>query len=306
MRVSSLALYTQTQYGVREHQSNIARLSQQITSEKRLLGAKDAPVDAAIALGLADSISTRTQFQANQTRADFSLKEEEVILGELESALDNARNVVMGSNASPSDSTRTNLAIELTYMYKHIKELANSRDSSGNFLFAGSQVNTQPYAHDSVYDGAVGPQDTVYAGDAVTRQAEIGTDRYVQTNDDLESIFQSGTTNDLLKNIDEIATGLRDGTLTDADLDNSYAILNGAMNSLQLVQAKVAGRRIEIADSQSTNQSLILNEQANLGKLEEIDVSAAIISLQQRQTALQAAESAFGMTSRQSLFNYLG
>ncbi len=304
MRVSSQSFYSSTLMGIRDQQSSIARLNQQLTTGEKYLAAKDAPIETSRALMLADSVSVRTQYQANQAKAGLTLAEEEVLLEEMSSALTTARGITMNTWSTDS-TTRSQMSIQLANLYTHIKDIANSQDSSGNYLFAGHQTDTKPYSQSAVYSGAVAPQTTAYAGDAGTRKTEIDTGRYMQTNDNLNTVMQSGTAGDLLQTLDKLAVALRDNTATQTDLNDAYAVLSTALEKLSSIQSAVAGRQLELADVQASNKSLMLNDQDALTKLQEIDRAAAIIELQQRQVALQAAESAFGLTSKQSLFSYL-
>jgi flagellar hook-associated protein 3 FlgL len=184
-------------------------------------------------------------------------------------------------------------------------DLANTKDAEGNYIFAGSQTNTQPYSHNSVYGGATAPQATTYAGDATARYAQIDANHYVQTNDTLTGVMGAGTASDLLQTIDNLAAGLNNGTATQAAISNAFAVLTSARSNLRVVEANVAGRQVDISSTQTSIQSQLNADQSALGKIKTLDQAAAIIELQTRQTSLQAAEQAFSLTSKQSLFNYL-
>ena len=305
MRVSSLSSSNASLAGIQDQQSNIARLSQQIATTQKYLATKDAPIETSQALALAEQIAVRKQYQSNQVNADLSIKEENTVLSELDKAISTARGIAMGANASQDQAARAQLATQLSNLYDHIKGLANSQDTSGNYLFAGYQTSTTPYAHSSVYSGATAPQTTTYSGDAGIRQVEIDTGRFIQTNDNLDTVMQSGTAGDLLKTIDDMAVGLRDGTATQASLNNAYAMLNSASDKLHVMQSSLAGRSLELSDTKASTQSLLQTGQDALGQVRNLDTAAAIVELQQRQVALSAAENAFSLTAKQSLFNYL-
>lgn len=305
MRVSSLSFYTTTLGGIQNQQSSIARLSQQIASEKKYLATKDSPIETSRILQLADKISMRNQYQSNQVQGEIALKEEETVLNELETAIATARGVAMGTSGTEDQASRTQLAIQLNNLYRHIKDLANSQDSSGNYLFAGHQTDTRPYSHASVFEGASAPQATTYAGDAGIRRTEIDAGRYIQTNDNIDTVLKSGTGSDLLQSLDNLAVALRDGTATQTDLDNAYSLMTGALDSLRAIQSSVAGRQLEIAETQASGKALLNNDKDALGEVQDLDMAAAIIELQLRQVSLQAAENAFSLTAKQSLFNYL-
>jgi flagellar hook-associated protein 3 FlgL len=305
MRISTLSFYNTTLGGIQNQQSQIARLSQQIATEQKYLATKDAPIETSRALQLVEGIAVRTQYQANQIKADLSLKQESLIVGELDNALTSARSAALDINIDQDQESREVIAIQLANLYKHIKDLANSKDSGGNYIFAGHESDTRPYVHNSVYDGAVAPQTTTYLGDTGVRQAEIEAQRTLQTSDNLNTVLGAGTANDVLQAIDSLAAGLRAGTATQTDLSNFETLMNGAQSTLRVMQASLAGRSVELAETQATTASLLTVDLDALSSIQDIDKAAAIIELQQRQIALQAAQSTFVLTSKQSLFSYL-
>lgn len=305
MRISSLSFYNTSLTGLQDQQSNIARLTQQLATDKKYIATKDAPIETGRALQLADAIAQRTQHQNNQVKADIALKEEATVLSQLNTTITTTRSLVMSSTPSQDASTRRQVSTQLSTLYKQIKSLANYQDTTGNYMFAGSQTDTKPYAQNAQFEGAVGSQTTTYAGDAGTRQVEIDTGRYVQTNDNLDTVMKSGSANDLLQRIDQIATAIQNGTASQTDLNDATAVMTSALDSLQTMVADIAGRVSAVAEAKNTSKSLQLSEVDALGQIAGLDQAAAIVELQLRQVSLQAAESAFGLTSKQSLFNYL-
>ncbi|WP_165873500.1 hypothetical protein [Parasulfuritortus cantonensis] len=305
MRVSSLSYYSATLAGIRDQQAKIARLSQQVATETKYLAAKDSPIEATRALYLADRVAQRTQYQANQTKAEIGIQEEQTVLNELDDALSSVRSLVMSTTGSEDAEARQQVAAQLSNLYQHIKSLANYKDSSGNYLFSGFQTDTLPYEHASVYEGAASPQSTTYYGDTGVRKTEIEAGRYLQTNDTLDTVMQAGTTNDLLSSLDQIATALRDGTATASDFTSATDLVSSALSNLRMIESDVSGRYVELTSTQESTTSLLQNDQNALSKLTELDSAAAIVELQQRQVTLQAAENTFSLTSQQSLFDYL-
>jgi flagellar hook-associated protein 3 FlgL len=314
MRISTSSYYASTILSIRNQQGAMSRLNQQIGSGQRMLAAKDDPVANARAMSLRDGLASRTQFAANQTKLDVIQKEEATVLNELANSLVKARQSLADGRNVDDQSLRDQAASILAGLYKHIKDLVNYSDADGNAIFAGYETNGVPYAHTPAYDPAssgpaVSPAST-YAGDEGTRQIEIDAGRFLQSNDSLSSVMQVGVAGfDVLRAIDQAAIDLRDTSIApaalQASLDTAYSALNTAMDNLKTTQSVLAGRQLQLADAKSSNQQLMKIGEDALGELTQVDQASAIIELQQRQIALQAAESAFGLTSKLSLFNYL-
>lgn len=313
MRISSLTFYATTQTGLRDQQIAISRLSQQIATNQRMLAPKDDPVSTTRVLALSESIAANEQFQANQVKADLALKHEETVLAALDGVLRSIRKVIGDTRADQTQSLRDQSAATLAGLYKQVRDLANSRDSSGDYIFAGFATATKPYDHVAVFDPASGgpadSPDSAYLGDAGARRVEISGGRYVRVNDDLSAVMQAGGAGDLLEAIDQAAIDLGDAVTAPAtlqtSLDASFSVVDTALSRLQAIRTSVAGRGLEIADVRTVTNQFLLNDRNALSDLTLLDQAAAIIELQQRQVTLQAAGSTFSLTSRLSLFNYL-
>jgi flagellar hook-associated protein 3 FlgL len=116
----------------------------------------------------------------------------------------------------------------------------------------------------------------------------------------------------LFKTLDDLATALESsaaGTLNDAGLQNR--LLSGLAsidraNDQVLGARTAAGSRLAELDSLGTqNAQQKLNYQDELQSLTGIDYNAAISSLQQQSTSLQAAQQTYLKVTGLSLFNYL-
>ena len=315
MRISTSTFFASTLFGIRDQQSAIARLNQQIGSNQRLLAPKDDPVATTQVLRLGESIASRSQFLANQQKAELALKHEETLLSELHDTLGDVRGMIGNTIGSLDQTLRDQVATTLAGYYQHISALLNARDASGDYVFAGYNTDTQPYVHVQAYNPSSpgGPGISSPTGPAIDRSGqrliEVDSGRTVPVNDDLNFILGPDSPADLLVLIDQVAINLHDSTMTSAALQTSlssaYSALNTAIDGMTTVITAVAGRQVELSDVRMTTELFLQQERNALGELTEVDQAAAIIELQQRQVSLQAAESAFSLTSKLSLFNFL-
>lgn len=315
MRIDSLSYYTTSLSGIQNGQSAIARVSQQLSTGKEMLAAKDDPLAASRALELSDRISLRAQSLANQAKASIALKYENTVLQGLRSTLDQARTTLQGVGQEPEPTNRTSATQILKGAFHSLLAYANSRDAEGNYIFAGDKSATSPYANASGGDFSTTPASgvaTTFNGSASTRSVEIDTGRLVQVQDNLNTVFQSGVAGaDLLQTLDEAAarlplpTGNASAVTDTATLQGYIQVLDDALSNLGLIEQRVGAAMKEISDVQSTSKALQNMEQDALDRLTEVDQAAAIIELQTRQTTLQAASQAYAKTSSLSLFNYL-
>lgn len=339
MRISSLSYFTSSLPSMQDNQSQIARLSEQISTGQRMLAAKDDPISAGKALRLSSSIAVREQYAVNQQKATLALDSETVVLQAMNTALTDARALLAQTptgNTQAEQDTRNQNAVTLAGYYTNLKDFLNSRDSDGHYIFAGFQTATQPFVHTQQYPAIANSAATTYNGtaDAVppaqistlgVRSISIDDGHKLQVSDNLENVVKypaaspvtlatstppgSVTATDILQTLDQIAVTLKDSSLTSAqigtNLTNAISGFDTTLGNLGGIQRRVAAAGIEVNAVKTTTQSLQVIEQNALSNLTQVNQAAAIIELQTRQTALQAAQQAYAQTSKLSLFSYL-
>jgi len=321
MRIDSMTYFNTSLVGIQSNQSAIARLNQQIATGLTMLSTKDDPVTAVKAMELSNRIAVRTQYAANQDKAELDLKYETVVTREMTSALNQARALLVGISPSHSESLRNVHAEQLKGVFNQLLDLANTRDPSGNYIFAGFETSDVPFTNSSLttgivtatqYDGT--PDDDILPPDGV-RNVEVESGRFVQASDNISKVFlftdpvniADPTSNDVLRNLADAIFKLQPGgTITQADIDGYVAVLDKAVSNLGLIEHRVAGALTEIKDLRASTQALLLNEKNALSDMTQVDQAAAIVELQSRQTTLEAISRAYSLTSGLSLFNYLG
>ena len=317
MRIDSMTYLNTSLPGIQSNQSAIARLNQQIGTGLRMLNAKDDPVAATKALELGNRVALRTQYAANQDKLELDLQYQNVLTKEMDSALNQARGLLTSISPSHTPELRNVHAEQLKSVFNHLVGLANTRDPSGNYIFAGFETATKPFGNPgggvaTTYSGT--PQlPKVTAPDGTTiapggsRWAEVDAGRYIQANDNLDQVFKAGIAgSDLLQELGDAIVNLQTGgTITEADLDGYIALLDSAVYDLGLIQHRAAGALTEIKDLRASTEALMLAEKNMLSDLTQVDKAAAIVELQSRQTSLEAISRAYSITSGLSLFNYL-
>ncbi len=310
MRISTASFYNASLIGIQNQQSQIAQLTRKVADNRSYLNPREAPIDNNRAMELSSSMALRKQYESNQLKAELALKHENVHLESLYDSLTKVRAAMMGVGGSNNQSLRDQIAIEVANLYATIKDLGNARDSGGNYIFSGYETDTPPISHTQAYPGAGPSAPAVYQpNDAGVRNVTIENGRQVATNDSLRNVFQ-GAGWDVLQDLDNAAIALRDNLASpaavQASLDAAMSSVTNAIDQLRNTQTQVAGRLLEIDGVRGATKDLMLLEQNALGELTELDMAAAIVELQQRQTNLEASQRTYALVSRLSLFDYLG
>lgn len=184
MRVSTSQIHQAAVKSLLDQQAALSRTQQQVASGQRILVPSDDPAAAAEVLGLDQSTRITAQYQENITAARQRLNLEESTLGSITNLLVRVRELaVQGANSTLTNVDRTAIGVEVQQNLNELFDLANTRDASGEYLFAGMQSRVQPYTVDAAGNYS-------YNGDAGQRFIQIGATRQVASNDAGSEVFQ--------------------------------------------------------------------------------------------------------------------
>lgn len=247
MRISTALFNQRALNGILNQQVGLSDLQLKIATGKRINVPSDDPIGAAQIVRLTETIRTNEQFIRNADRAKSRLVLEESVLASVEIALQRMRELALQASNSPlSNLDRQAIAIEVRQRLDELLSLANSRDANQKFLFAGSQVNTQPVTQTS---GGF-----VYNGDQGQRSIQISSNLQVKDGDSgsvvfFDNITGNGTFN-VQDNLANTGSGIIDpGTVFDrsALVRETYTIsfvTNSSANLAFNVVGSVSGQLI--------------------------------------------------------------
>jgi flagellar hook-associated protein 3 FlgL len=299
-RLSTALLYDRGIAAMLDQQYKLSKTQMQISSGKRILTPKDDPVGAAYALDLRTAISQTEQYQSNADRAYARLELQESALKGVDDLIPRIKELtIQGLNDSNTLNNRRAIAQELRQINDQMLDLANTKDSNGEYIFAGYDADAIPFANPA--DGVFS-----YSGDAGSRSLQISATRQVQDRENGFDVFMDiETSTGGKRNLFETVHGIIASLEADAP-DDTY------LDDLSLVQDHIAdmrtrgGARLNSIDEQkSINDEFILTLQRALSDTEDLDLVEAVSRFEQELVALQAAQQTFNMVQGLSLFNYL-
>jgi flagellar hook-associated protein 3 FlgL len=184
MRVSSNTFYDAGISAMQRQNAKLLQVQQQIASGKRMLTPADDPIGAAQALEVTQSQSINTQYGTNSGTANDSIALEESVLGSITSLLQDVKTVAVNAgNGVLNKNDRAGLASDLASKYQALLGLANTVDSSGQYLFSGYQGSVRPFFESA--PGVVG-----YSGDQGQRLIQISDSRQIAVSDAGSDVFQ--------------------------------------------------------------------------------------------------------------------
>lgn len=164
-----------------QKQYELADIQEKISTGKEINRPSDDPAQAARLLGMQEASSQLDQYQRNATIAESQLSLEENALVGVSNTLNRIRELALSSNSGATDDhTRSSISAEIKLSLSEIYDLANSRDSLGNYVFGGNNNQTAPFS---------GVEPVSYAGGDDVNQLSIGLGREMPSGDSGVDVF---------------------------------------------------------------------------------------------------------------------
>lgn len=169
IRLSTTQMYNNSMNGMLQSNSRLNHVNNQMATGKRVLTPADDAVAAAQTLNSKTRMAVVEQYNRNIGFGDKNLSLTESVLEQTETALISLkeRAIQLGSDQWSDEQIKAS-GVEVKEMLNHLKGLLNTRNESGEYIFAGSQ------AEQRAYDG------NFFKGDAVEREAQVADDTFIK------------------------------------------------------------------------------------------------------------------------------
>ena len=182
-RISTGQYYGQTTDNILRIQSEMAEQNNHISSGERVMTAADDPVASATITGMDRELAQLDLYERNMITAENRNQLMEANLSTATDTLIHAKTLMINANnGSLSADDLGSLALQMQNDYDLLVQTANTKDESGNYAFAGYQVDNTPVLR--LADGSV-----VYNGDNGVRELQIGSESYVPANQSGQRVF---------------------------------------------------------------------------------------------------------------------
>jgi flagellar hook-associated protein 3 FlgL len=283
-----------------ETQSKLVKTQQQIATGRRVLSPQDDPAAAAYILGLRNTISTVEQYQDNSERVRARLELEETTLQGVTNLLPRIQELaVQGQNDALTAEQRNAIAEEVLLLRDQLFSLANTRDSNGEYIFAGFQGGSEPFV-------SVGAGSYSYRGDMGERSLQISNGRSIQDRNNGFDVFMNidtstGAKRNLFETVDQIAAGMQANNPDAVLIDD----IQRAQDHLLQFRTSVGARLNSTSEQYEVNEDFLLTMQTAKSEAEDLDITEAVSRYERQLQALNAAQQSFIKLQGLSLFNFL-
>lgn len=185
MRLSTSWMYQQSLSTMLSQQSSLAATQNQVDTGNRINVASDDPAGAGQVVSLNHVMAANAQYSSTIDTANTRLNTEASTLGSVNDVLDNARTLALQAvNGTLSASDRNSIASQLSQMRDQLMQLANTTDSNGNALFAGTSTTKTPFQMNA--NGVVS-----YGGNDAQQRSSVGSGLQVASSDPGSGLFMN-------------------------------------------------------------------------------------------------------------------
>ncbi|GAB2689867.1 flagellar hook-associated protein FlgL [Aliiglaciecola sp. 3_MG-2023] len=245
-RISTNQLYDRSINTITQNQGTLSDVQQQLSSGKKLLRPSDDPVGAAQVVRLTEDLDKITQYKRNNDLLTNSLQQEEVVLSNINNALDKARQLMIQSgNGVYDESDLQAIGIEIGAIRDEVFSLMNTQNSNGEYIFAGYQSQTEAFT----YNPSAADQKYTFSGDDGVKHIQVSDAMNIQSNSSGKSVFEN-----VLARLNFSVTGdsglasfssvISEQSAFDKFHENNYDAVTAANNQFQ--GTIIAGNQVQI------------------------------------------------------------
>jgi flagellar hook-associated protein 3 FlgL len=298
MRIASKTVYEKIVSNLNTSFSEMSKAQEVVSSSKRINKLSDDPVGLVTVLDLRSSLSNIDQLSRNVTMGKSWLTSSESSLTQVNQILTEVKALtVQMSSSTIGASQRANAAGVIDGDLKQIISLANSQ-IDGRSMFAGTDTDKTPFALN-----AAGTQ-VDYSGNETAFSVNLGSGAKVAVGKVGSEVFgQNWDDSNIFKSLIDLKTALQ---------NNDVSGIQTVMGKLGQHMTKISAEISDIGNKSNTMEvktSIISNLKLNYtdrkSSLEDADVAQAVIDLNAKQLAYNAALTSASKVMQLSLVDFL-
>ncbi|MGI2038576.1 flagellar hook-associated protein FlgL [Shewanella frigidimarina] len=242
MRISTGQMFQQNTNSILNKQSATNTIMAQIDSGKKVNTAGDDPVAAIGIDNLKQKNTLINQFIKNIDYATSHIQQAESQLGQADTLVGSMKeSVLRGINGSMTSAERQVIADDMRQSLEQLMFIANTKDESGNYIFAGNKTNSAPFAFDN--NG-----DVVYSGDSGIRKSNVAAGVQVNTNVPGDTAFMNAPNAMGDYGVNYSSTQQGDFVVTSAKITDPTTYTTGSY-SFSFADDGAGGLNISVTDS---------------------------------------------------------
>lgn len=174
-RISTATFFNSMSKTTVEQESSMYAIQKQLSTGKKINQPSDDPLGAAQLSIIKDQLAQNGVYKNSIASAQSGIQGSSSAVGDALGALQNTFQLaIQARNGAYSPSDLKNIGATLRGILGQLVQTANAQDGQGNYLFAGSQTQTQPFQ----FNGT----NYAYSGDQTVAFARTGSATLTQTS----------------------------------------------------------------------------------------------------------------------------
>ncbi|CAI3806181.1 flagellar hook-associated protein FlgL [Rheinheimera sp. MM224] len=296
MRISSSQYHDTAIRNIQTSSQKYSQLSVQMATNQRITKPSDDPLGSVLVLRLDSELTSLEQYGKNMELVTYTLSQQETQLSSINNLLLSVQSLVTAAaDASYGEDELKAMANELAVLMPGIADLLNAKDGDGNYLFAGSEIDQQPFVKD-----ATGQY--IYQGDALVRKVAVSSNTLVDANI-VGSDLAPGATflNDLQDYVALMQTPPTGGAGNEsrAMLDKLSTVLGDTTAAI----TKIGGIVSSLESLEFTNTDIALFTENLRDDLTAVHYPSAYIEMNNALASYESTLKVYSSVSQLSLFN---
>lgn len=298
MRIASKTLYDRITSSLQSTYSDMFKAQEVVSSAKRINKLSDDPVGLVTVLDLRSSLSNIEQLGINVSMGKSWLTSSESALTQVNNILIDLKALtVQMSSANVGASERENAAVIVEEYLNELISLANSK-SGDRYIFAGTETGTAPFE----LNETTGEVD--YNGSTTDFSIKIGSELNIAIGKVGTEIFgENWDDNNIFKALVDLQGYLESNDVT--GIQEIMGRLDEHMIKINAEVSEIGGKTIRMQVKENIIEDLKLNYTDRKSQLEDADITEAMIDLNSRQVAYNAALSSASKVMQLSLVDFM-
>ena len=306
MKVSTNLFFDRASNQLGTVQSSLSKTQEQLSTGKQITKPSDEPDKASLVTRVESELARQKSYQDTLASVEIKLSSQETALRNVSDVMYRIKELTVQANSDTMGKLdRESIAIEIESLRDQVVSLANTQDTSGNYVFAGSRVTQPAFAANA--KGAID-----YQGDQSRMQVAVGDNRRMNVNRPGSDAFIRVARDDgkggkvgvgFFQALGDLAVAVRKSDR--ASMQRGIQEMDALQQGVSEATAQI-GSDLNVVDAQkNVLDEVTLRLKTTLSSVQDLDYTEAITRMNRDQLALEAAQSSFAKISKLSLFNYL-
>lgn len=322
MRISTMQMNNTMTNNMMSTSSSMNRILMELSTGKRILKPSDDTLASTQILGLKDANAALESFEKNMKTAESSLVLAETVVTDMVNVLNRVRDLALGTGGIPtpygdegqdgqdgvdgdSGDGRSAQAQEIAMLLETLTSLANTRSSSGEYIFGGTMGNNAPVG---AKESGAGLHFSIGGSDSA-RQIKISDSQTIDLGVVAGDLFELQDGSNIFDAVDAFVGALNDPSLSQDEMDAIMAdtlnAIDETLDNMNRALTHIGGTLNTIDQTMASNLDMQMYNEGLVDSLEAVDFASAITDFTMMQSQYTASQKAYAMVGSASLFDFV-